>query len=70
MFHNAQAQRIREETMQIIQHWDTDPHFKQRLSANDPALATALSERKDGTQEIEKIIRERMQEMMAKKRGE
>lgn len=56
--------------MMIIQHWESDPHFRTRLEQNDPALAKALRERNGGTSEVEKVIRDRMKEMMEKKRAE
>jgi hypothetical protein len=70
MFHNAQAQRVREETMMLCQHWDSDPNFRKRLQDNDPELAKALTNRQGDTAAVEKIISERLKEVMAKKRAE
>lgn len=56
--------------MQICQEWDTNPHFKKRLQENDPELAKALQERKEGNKEIENIVKERLKEVMQKKRVE
>lgn len=52
----------------IMQHWDSDAHFRKRLTDSDPTLAKALTERNSA--EVERIISERLKEVMAKKRAE
>ena len=48
--------------------YSTDAAFKMRLTANDPTLASALES--GNQQQIEKIIKERMEEIFKKQRAE
>jgi DNA damage-inducible protein 1 len=57
--------------MELVRMWDTDEHFKTRLATNDPDLAEALRNRKDGnSRDIEKIVGERLKEQFERKRKE
>lgn len=68
MIHNAQRMRVRQEVSKVKEMWLTDQHFKTRLTSSDQTLAEALESNDD--RKLEKLVTERLKEVMDKQKAE
>ena len=68
MIHNAQNMRVKQEVDKIKQMFANDRDFRTRLERGDTELFSALESANH--QQIEKLVTERLKEVMAKQKAE